>query len=846
MKQINHPLFLTLAITVLAACQLFGQAVVKFSFKEESTAAMALDSVSMLQYPIANHFGRPERIEGVIGNALRLDGYSTWITVLPFDASGISQQMSIQAWYATESFNYQPASIVSQQTSTAGFSLSVARYGDIVLEFYADSIHYQFTTQQSMSKYAWHYIAVTIDLEAAAAKIYVDGQLWLNENIEPQATFNLAANQALFVGRHAIYAAQGGFPIMVLNGALDEVVVRDDILSASEILAHYQQYGNVIPDLAIDPDIRHAGDHLRPQYHPMPNTSWTNEPYGLTWYAEKYHLFFQKNPNAPQLFFMHWGHLSSPDLVNWTEEKMALAPSPGFDSFGIWSGTTIKNDAGVPQIIYTGVNGEKAGIGGASPLTDSLIDWNRYPENPLVPNPPPGYNHMDFRDPFVWKSDSLYYMIVGSGLQNNGGGILFTWRSTDLVNWAPIEPLYRSSNIALTGKFWEMPLFFPLNDTIYLLAVTPVPTPVKRAETIYWLGRWDDETFTPLQVQPSPWELIQENFLSPAIGRDEQERVAYIGIIPEQRPEAPQVEAGWRHTFGLPRVVRQLNDSLIGHYPHPNLCRLRQQATTIQNRLIEKNTTFNLPEFASTQAELEFQLVTSDTSLFQIHFFKNEDEQEVTILSFDMINDRISLDRRQSTLGSGTQNLRTESYVYNPNDTILLRVFLDHSVLEVFIDNLVVFSARVYPSRASSNLIDATVQQGNLEIINLQAWPLSSIGDTMGNEVCAPEFLPPAMFIDTVHPNSSAIPELRGQGTLKLFPNPARRLIHIQLAKPVVGSVSLLIYSLSGEDVFKKKYHLNGDEILLTCPLPKLNDGVYLVSLRQENQQSTARLVVAN
>jgi sucrose-6-phosphate hydrolase SacC (GH32 family) len=845
MKQRNL-LLLTLAISVLVASQLLGQAVVKFSFEEESTAAMALDSVSMQQYPVANHFGRPERIEGVIGNALRLDGYSTWITLLPFNASALSQQMSIEAWYATESFNYQPASIVSQQTSNAGFSLSVARFGNLVLEFYADEVHYQFTTQQSISKYAWHHIAATIDLEAAAAKIYVNGQLWLNEIIEPHTTLNLPASQALFIGRHANYEAQGGFPIMVLNGALDEVVVRSNILSASEILAHYQQHSNAVVDLTIDPHIRHAGDHLRPQYHPMPNTSWTNEPYGLTWYAGKYHLFFQKNPNAPQLFFMHWGHLSSGDLVNWTEEKMALAPAPGFDSFGIWSGTTIKNDAGVPQIFYTGVDGQKAGIGGASPQTDSLIRWNRYPENPLIPNPPPGYNHMDFRDPFVWKSDSLYYMIVGSGLQNNGGGILFTWRSVDLVNWQPIEPLYCSSNVALTGKFWEMPLFFPLNDTMYLLAVTPVPTPVKRAETIYWPGRWEDEIFTPLQQEPLPWELIQENFLSPAIGTDEQGRVAYTGIIPEQRPDAPQVEAGWRHTFSIPRVVRQLNDSLIGHYPHPNLCRLRKEATIIQNRLIEKNTTFNLPEFASTQAELEFYLVASDTSMFQIHLFKHQDEQEVTILSFDMINDRISLDRRQSTLGSGTQNVRTESYVYNPNDTIVLRVFLDHSVLEVFIDNLVVFSARIYPSRASSHLIDATVQKGTLKIISLHAWPLKSIGDVMGNEVCTPEFLPPAMFIDTVHPNSSAIPYLRGQSNLKLFPNPARRLINIQLTKPPAGQISVHIYNLSGEEVLRNNYHFNGNESMLTCPLPKLKNGVYLVSLRQENLQSTARLVVAN
>ena len=53
---------------------------------------------------------------------------------------------------------------------------------------------------------------------------------------------------------------------------------------------------------------------------------------------------------------MTWGHASSPDLVHWEHEPIAINPTKGgADASGCWSGTAVLDQDGTPTLIYTGV-----------------------------------------------------------------------------------------------------------------------------------------------------------------------------------------------------------------------------------------------------------------------------------------------------------------------------------------------------------------------------------------------------------------------------------------------------------------------------------------------------------
>lgn len=92
---------------------------------------------------------------------------------------------------------------------------------------------------------------------------------------------------------------------------------------------------------------------LRPQFHFTSSKNWLNDPNGMVYDGEKYHLFFQHNPNSTKWGNMTWGHATSPDMMHWTQHKHALIPYRVDGHSGIiYSGTIIvdhNNSLGVQK-----------------------------------------------------------------------------------------------------------------------------------------------------------------------------------------------------------------------------------------------------------------------------------------------------------------------------------------------------------------------------------------------------------------------------------------------------------------------------------------------------------------
>lgn len=92
-----------------------------------------------------------------------------------------------------------------------------------------------------------------------------------------------------------------------------------------------------------------------PHLHVRPRWGWLNDPNGLCRVDGTYHVFFQHNPYEPVHGHLHWGHVSSPDLLRWTEHPLALVPQPGTpDAAGCWSGCVTDDDR-TPTAVLTAV-----------------------------------------------------------------------------------------------------------------------------------------------------------------------------------------------------------------------------------------------------------------------------------------------------------------------------------------------------------------------------------------------------------------------------------------------------------------------------------------------------------
>lgn len=80
-------------------------------------------------------------------------------------------------------------------------------------------------------------------------------------------------------------------------------------------------------------------EKFRPLLHFSPSSNWMNDPNGLIFYDDEWHLFFQHYPYAPEPKNIHWGHAVSRDLLQWTELPIAIRPEN--ENVGIWSGTVV-------------------------------------------------------------------------------------------------------------------------------------------------------------------------------------------------------------------------------------------------------------------------------------------------------------------------------------------------------------------------------------------------------------------------------------------------------------------------------------------------------------------------
>lgn len=243
----------------------------------------------------------------------------------------------------------------------------------------------------------------------------------------------------------------------------------------------------------------------RPAFHFTPKKNWMNDPNGMFYFNETYHLYFQYYPDDNIWGPMHWGHATSKDMVNWEEHPLALYP----DEMGyIFSGSAVvdhDNTSGFGQdsktpivAIFTHHNIDKEKAEQVDVETQSIaysldegMTWTKYADNPVIENP----EIRDFRDPKVLWDDNTNQWIMALAAQNN---VRF-YASPNLKDWTYL------SNFGFDkghfGGVWECPDLFPLkvagsNEIKWVLFVSINPGgPNKGSATQYFIGDFDGTNF---------------------------------------------------------------------------------------------------------------------------------------------------------------------------------------------------------------------------------------------------------------------------------------------------------------------------------------------------------------
>ena len=67
-------------------------------------------------------------------------------------------------------------------------------------------------------------------------------------------------------------------------------------------------------------------DTYRSKFHMEPTVGWLNDPNGLIYFENEFHLFFQINPYNSLPGDMGWGHFISEDLIKYYETDVTMYP----------------------------------------------------------------------------------------------------------------------------------------------------------------------------------------------------------------------------------------------------------------------------------------------------------------------------------------------------------------------------------------------------------------------------------------------------------------------------------------------------------------------------------------
>ena len=699
---------------------------------------------------IKTQFGSPDVVPGVTGSAWRTDGFSSYAeAALALDPRA---GFTLSLWVALESFPsdlevpvhaLSPSSIAQQATADAGFDLHIDTYGRWGWRVATSAGVVRVSAPNRFPLGRWVHLVARVDTAAGAVTLYQDGALVGSANGAPGMTLRLV-QAPLRLATPAVLAQILQFKINRLNAAYDLVAVYPQPLSPAQLALLPGPADAQVPDAGPSlrvPESRFAGDHLRPRVHPMPPANWTNEPHGLVHVGDAWHLFYQRTPNGPFKTQMHWGHMSSRDLVAWQHLPDAMRPELqsdkfGFDMKGIWSGAVIA-DGGKAFAFYTNVNhgdrlaASNPGIAMAVSDDPQLRDWRKL--GPILNT----QDVKDFRDPFLWQEADTWHMIIGAA-QDSGGGLeyLVLKPAEKGARWQRqrrfVEPSYRVLDIG--SAIWEMPVFERLADGVAILVVNPIGGQISKygepaTRAVYWTGEWSAGVFKPFFRTPKNLDLVPGH-LAPTVARAADGRLRAIGIIDERRSPPAQERAGWANAFSLPRQWFLLPDQqTLGQAPAPELMALRGERRIAHADMVLGNEPVKLAiGLHAYELLVEVDAAKLGSGQLVVDVLASDDGREYTRLLFDPAKGRVTVDKSNSTLstdGEGPQQLAGDyaAAAFGPMRSV--RVIVDGSVIDVFVNDAAAYAVRSYPSRAGSTHVRlaATGPQA-ATAASVQMWPL--------------------------------------------------------------------------------------------------------------------------
>lgn len=443
-----------------------------------------------------------------------------------------------------------------------------------------------------------------------------------------------------------------------------------------------------------------------------------NDPNGLIYFDNAFHLFYQHYPEAPEWGPMHWGHARSKDLIHWENAPVALIPSEEYDrgvdstSYGCFSGSAIESD-GQLILMYTG-HVENREVMQSQNIASSKdgIHFAKSPRNPVIAEPPIDCSR-NFRDPKLFRANGKVFAVVGGEKDGIGKALLYEAADKSFTNWV-YRGVAAQSN-GSQGTMWECPDII-IQDKRDALIYSPMQGTLNVNPHVM-VGKFDadDGKFVPSSDYILDYGV---DFYAPQTFKDPQGRDIMIGWMQQWFQRNITAEFGWAGAMTIPREVI-ITENRVFQRPARELESLRGAPHSIDaTHINDSGIAFTTGECAEVKIRLT---VTSGPGAI-IGLRVNDDRVIQTRYVIDWPNKRLICDRSQSGLGDTTS---VEMPIDAVDGTIDLHFYIDRCSIELFADKGAhVLTSRVYPTSPALEAYIEPLGDSKIEIREMKTWEL--------------------------------------------------------------------------------------------------------------------------
>jgi beta-fructofuranosidase len=505
---------------------------------------------------------------------------------------------------------------------------------------------------------------------------------------------------------------------------------------------------------------RLLSDPYRPGFHfciPEGNGR-PGDPNGAFYHNGRYHLMFLYN-RAGSGF--SWGHISSSDLISWRYHPDAIVPGDGDE--GCFSGGAFVDDDGSAVLSYWMLWGAR-GIGLAESTDPDFNLWKKSGENPVIKSTDWGITemkdatgkdiHVGSADPSnIWKKDGHYYMLTGnllvlrkygsrgSGLPANDyekgpalpadsvdyqGDHLSLFVSDNCKQWRYLHDFYKSDR-QWTGKTEDnmCPSFLPLpsgpdggkaSGKHLLLFIS------HNRGCQYYTGKYQNDHFYPENHGRMTWK--DNAYFAPEALIDGKGRQIMWSWIFDDRPDSVINFRGWTGMYGLPRSLWLGADGTLRMRPVKELETLRMKEERIADIKVAADATLKLPLGGKELQELEITIQPGNALSYGVKVCVSDDGREETKIYYDSRDHKLKFDTGKSGLAYGRKITEEAPLELKNGEPLVLRIFIDRSVVEVFANDKQAIARMIYPTLKGYG-ISLFSEGGGIEVKSVKAWELN-------------------------------------------------------------------------------------------------------------------------